>query len=884
MAGEGATEFGSIKAVLTLDKSDYVAGLKAAGVQADELGRHDPKIHVEVNAKEAIAQLTAIQQATARTDESTQRMARNSDTTSRRMRALMAVIIALGPAMVPVAAAAVGLGVGFTAAGVAGILAIVGIKREMEAGTAVGDAFTRQVGVLKDNVLDLSTVAAKGVIVPFREAVADLQKRMPALTGMVSDFSSVTGRTAGLLFSGLLAAFVQLQPLMADVSMYTLDLSRRFNTLMSGPGVVAFGDYIRSVFPQVMADVEAIVGAVLHLVAAFAPLGVGVLSMLGALSSVISSIPVDVLATLATTAYSVYAGFKTFGLIKSLVGGVSGALVKLGISAGIAATGMLALNFAAAGIGAIIAVATFLYTKHADAVRKDQQAVDDYTQALRTSNGVIDENVRRKAFEILQANGAYEAAKKLGIGIDLVTDAALRNGPASLELARQMQAAALAQNEFEAGGKRTGLTSAEVNSSIATLNETLGTNARQFLAAQVGEKDWKVAAESSTVAATAQDVAQASLAAGLGITVTALAAAEASQKKTAEAAAQATVNMQRENDAAGLLKQTFDALTGKQLSVADAQNAFDSSLVNMGTHVTKTGKQVTFTTTSIKDMSSASVALRGQLNGQVHNLERVIEANGGLTNSTDAAKAKYAVMAEQIVQNAKKHGVNEAAVRKYLAGLIDVNNFKPVPTRLDVDTKNAAEKLRVFQTAVNSLTGKTVQIYATAHIDTVRSAGKTALANAMDTANRYATSTAYSTGKKPSSRGVPKGAATGGMVGDVLAGLKRYDSGGLISGAGTGTSDSILAAINGTRQMIRVSNEEFISTAASQRRNRAALEAGNKGAQLAVAGQGGGSTLARIHPDDINAIAAAVQHGAYAGTASGISGVARSVASGRGSR
>lgn len=818
MPDEGATQFGSIKAVLTLDKSDYVAGLKAAGVQADELGKHDPKIHVEVNAKEAIAQLLAIQQATARTDQSTQRLARNSDVSSRRMRALMTAIIALGPAIIPVAAAATGLGVGFTAAGVAGVLAIVGIKREMEQGTVLGAAFTRQVDVLKGNVKDLSLIAAKGVLGPFRDAVADLQRRMPALTGMVGDFSVITGRTASALFSGLLAAFVQLEPLMADVSMYTLDLSRRFNALMSGPGVVTFGDYVRSVFPQVMQNIEDIVGAVLHLVAAFAPLGVGVLGMLGALSSLISGIPVEVLATLATTAYSVYAGFKTFTLIRGLILGVSSGLVKLGVSAGIAATGMTALTVASAGIGAIIAVATFLYSKHAEAVRKDQQAVDDYTQALRTSNGVIDENVRSTAFKQLQDNGAFDAAKKLGISLNLVTDAALGSTYASRQLALEMSNAAKAQNEFEAGGARTGKTSAEVNSALATLNASVGTNTRQFADAQQAQKDWAAASQPTTVAANAQERAQAALAGKLGSTYTALQAAIQAQKQTADSTAAATLQMQLQNDAAGLLRGTLDLLNGKALSAAEAQNAFDSSLANMGTHVTKTGKQVTFTTTSIKDMSSASVALRGQLNGQIANLQRVVEANGGMANSTGKAKAEMVKMRQQIIDNAVAHGVDRKAVTAYVDSILKIPKSVP-PTKLDIDSKAALTKLAAFKAALAGLKNKTVVV---------------------TTQGRFINNQA-APGSKSTVGGQVKGSgATGGLI---LDGVKRYDSGGLITGPGTGTSDSILAAISGTANMIRVSNQEFISTAASQRRNRAALEAGNKGATLTATRPGGGDGI-----------------------------------------
>jgi hypothetical protein len=48
-----------------------------------------------------------------------------------------------------------------------------------------------------------------------------------------------------------------------------------------------------------------------------------------------------------------------------------------------------------------------------------------------------------------------------------------------------------------------------------------------------------------------------------------------------------------------------------------------------------------------------------------------------------------------------------------------------------------------------------------------------------------------------------------------------------------------MAMVAQTQQLVRLSTGEFISTDASRRRNRAALEAGNRGAQLEVAGKGG---------------------------------------------
>ena len=63
--------------------------------------------------------------------------------------------------------------------------------------------------------------------------------------------------------------------------------------------------------------------------------------------------------------------------------------------------------------------------------------------------------------------------------------------------------------------------------------------------------------------------------------------------------------------------------------------------------------------------------------------------------------------------------------------------------------------------------------------------------------------------------------------------LPGFATGGYVSGAGTGTSDSIMA---------RLSDGEFVVNAAATKRNRALLEAINSNERVSVAG-GGGSVV-----------------------------------------
>ena len=634
--------------------------------------------------------------------ESNKKVGSSSKDASVGMGTLIAGLLAVGPAIVPIAAGAAGLAVGFGGMGAAGILALVGIKQQMAAGTPVGGAYTSMVGTLKGDLTQLGATAAKGVLGPFQHEIANLQTQMPALNGIIGEFSVITGKTAGLLVSGLVAAFISLEPLARDVGVYVLNLSQRFATLMTGPGVKSFGDYIRSVFPAVMATVESVVTAVVHLVAAIAPMGMGSLGILRMLTDVINAIPVDVLATLAQTAAAVYIGFKSYGLLSAGVSALGSALASMGVSAETAATGMVALNIAAGVIGVAIAAATLLFSANANSTRQATQAANDYADALRTSNGAIDENIRQMTVKNLSDSGALAAARQLGLSLSTVTDAALGNSTALAAVTTTSKPFhdALILSEQGAGKSSAAITS---NGHAADLlAAALGGTNTALKAGQQTYKDQAAAVAGGTVAMSAQAVAQQKVAATAGTTVTALAAATAGQQATRDAAAQAAAKMYIENDAAGILKTSLDLLNGKAISAAQAQNSFDSSLVNMGDHVDKTGKKITFTTTSINDMSSASVALRTELIGQVTSLENVVEANGGLTDSTGKALPQLAAMRQQIIDNAVAHGVDRAAVTAYIDSVLKIPKSVP-PTKLDVDKAAAEVKIAVFQKGIDAI-------------------------------------------------------------------------------------------------------------------------------------------------------------------------------------
>jgi len=753
-------------------------------------------------------------------DGSNKKIAKSGQDAGRGMGAIVAAVLLLGPALVPIIQATVGLGFGFGAMGVAGVLAIVGIVQEIKAGTVVGVQFSAMLATLKGDLTTLGAAAARGVLGPFQASVAVLQSQMPALNGLIGEFSTITGKAAGVLVNGLVAAMISLAPLGRDASVYILTLTQRFAGLMSGQGVVAFGDYVRSVFPQVMQAIGSIVGAFAHLLDAIAPLGLGALTILQDFGDLINAIPTNVLAVLIQLASSVYIGFQAWKLLSGPIdalsaslklNGVPAALQSVGISAETAAAGVRTLTIAAGVIGAVLAVATLVYSAFADSQRQNTQAANDFADAIRADNGALGENTRAMAAKKLQDSGALELGRALGLSMSTLTDYTLGNAAAVKEVT------AVLNSKFGPAVASNGAQMTDAQQKAIKLGEALNGTSSEVGAGAEKQKELAAATATTTATVDPARAAQDAFAVSIGTTSAALATATTGQQTTADAAANAAAKMYVENDAAGILKSSLDTLNGKALNAAQAQNSFDSALANMGDHITTTGKKITFTTTSIGDMSTASVALRGQLNSQVTDLQNVVEANGGLSDSTGKARAQMVTMRQQIIDNAVAHGVNRDAVTAYVDKLLAIPATIP-PTKLDIDAAHAAEVIAGIKAQVASIAAQPIVLSFTANYS---AAVSTALAAARA---------------------------------NIVLNLPGHAGGGLLTGPGSGTSDSILGVTASGVPIARVSPGEFVVTAAATAKNRALLDAINSGQQGSAGGGGGSGGPIRIDPGDMNAL------------------------------
>ncbi|MCZ9884047.1 AAA family ATPase [Arthrobacter sp. B2a2-09] len=627
------------------------------------------------------------------------------------------VLIALAPALLgpatAIAASAVGLGVAFGVMGGAGVAAILGIKKEMADGTAVGNQYAAGLGALKSDFSELGSTSATAMLSAFNNAVGDTNVKMPFLNQALHDGSAALGNMGGTALRGVLDGLQQMNPLIQDGS---VQLSKFVTWLFSFNGTNGFTQFIqyaRDNLPGTMTLIENLVTLAGRILAAYAPLGPAVLDFLNRFTGLLNGLPLPVLAGIVTTATTIAPAFNiaktavnTFGdtaILSALKVDALGVSVNLAVPVVGILTAILA--------GAAMAMAT-----SAAGTANASAAVQDYTQALKDDDEELGKHVRLQAAKALSDAGAYDAARTLGISQTVLTDSlmgvagaqdivneAVKRGKAFQEDNTQnvisSTSHALVQSEAQRNtAKAIDVVTGALNSQSGAISKSKQDNL-----------DQAAAMNTTTGALTAQQIAMQGQAALYGSSVPVYQAAVKSQQDLADQAAQTTANMIQQNDAAGLLKMALDGLNGKAISAAQAQNAFDSQLANMGTHVDTTGKKIQFTTANIGDMSAASVALRGQLNSQVQGLQAVVEANGGLNDSTGQAKAEMEKMRKQIIDNAVAHGVDKDAVTAYVDKLLTIPASVP-PTKLEIDKAKAEADIAAFQAHVDAVHGKTVDL------------------------------------------------------------------------------------------------------------------------------------------------------------------------------
>lgn len=490
MADEGPTTTGSINAKLNLDIDEFTRKIEEAAAKADRLdGKHvDVKADANVGAalaglealqvaenKVRIAQLNlddvnkktgATEQAKLRaqnqlitaesqlaklkagsvnvSNQDTEATKRNTDAKREnaaagdQQAAVMGTLIGASPVLLggaaALTAALTALAGGFAVAGAAGILAIGGIKDEMAAGTALGNQYSRGLQTLKTDMDSLGSASAAHLLSGFDRIVQDVNQHMPLLNSVVTQGADSLGRMSGELVNGLLQALAMARPLLEAGEHGLEGMVHWISAMPSSNGFSQFIQYAIANLPGTVHLVEDLVGAAGHLIASVAPMGPTVIAVLDGVAKAIEAIPTPILGEVTTLALGAYGAFKAWSALAPIIEGVGGAVATVGAEIGFAVPAVGILSVALMGMGAMFGIA------------KDQQnaavgTMDSYTDAVQRDSGALGDNTAAQLTNNLAKDGAYDKARKLGIGHQELNDAIMKGGPALQDVTDRMNRA-----------------------------------------------------------------------------------------------------------------------------------------------------------------------------------------------------------------------------------------------------------------------------------------------------------------------------------------------------------------------------------------------------------------------------------------------------------
>jgi hypothetical protein len=711
VSDQGPTTVGSIVGKLRMDRERWLADLAATKSEIRQLEAMDPDIHIDTNAASAIAQLQATAAAadvlgakeedlgrkTRRATEETVQANEANRTSVSRIGAITTAVALLVPLLTPVAAAAVGLGGAFLGMGAAGVLALFGIHSEMEKGTSTGRAYQAGLDTLHASLSTLSRTAAVAMLSSFRRSVADVAGAMPFLNTQVGQFSSLLGESGANAVSGVINALRVLNPLFVTAAVYLRSLTAGFQEWTQGSGIEQFGGYALATLPQVVDVLGKLSSMVMHILEALAPLGTIGIAVLSGIADMITAIPVDVLSQLIVTITWGAVAFKAWGFVAPMLATIATQMGAVSAATTIA-TGPI--GWVVAGLAALAGILAVIVASNTGATR----AMQDYTAAVQADSGAIGENIRQKVAMKLLDSGAYDAAKKLGISLEVVTDATLGNKDALAALAPYMKAANGDQGALADISKETGVQAIVAAKSILTLADGVKTNGAAIAGEIDRYKTLQDAVKVTTSVTKEQQWADEAAAAAVGVSVEAIQEARKSQDGMKDATAKATAEMYLQNDAAGLLQQSLDLLNGKTLSAEDAQNQFESQLVRLTDTLNTNG-------TSLDGMTEGAIANRGALIDLVKSAQDSAVAYRDQGHSSDEARQKMIDAKQAIVDQMVANGANRDSVQAYIDKLFQIPDYIP-PTKIEADTSAATAAVQGFQTWVSQRVA-TIQVRAT---------------------------------------------------------------------------------------------------------------------------------------------------------------------------
>ncbi|MDX3343712.1 hypothetical protein PV409_37820 [Streptomyces sp. ME02-6979.5a] len=680
--------------------------------------------------------------------------------------------------------------------------------------------------VLKDEYADWSDGLAADTLAPVNKSFAILNGLLPKTSGLVKGTSRELDRTMTILAGGMQSPGLdQLNQRFERFATGTLrkvnnalvDLMRTSDTGKVAGGMSEFMEYARANGPAAADTVKQLGQALLNVLEAGSDVGVGLLQVVNVLAKLVASVPPEAIATMLQLAFAIKAvQLAAVGMAaaRTAVAGFATSLVAMRVAAA-GAPGRLAAVTAAIGTmsrGAKLAAAgtgiglLVIALMELNQIGRDAPPdVDKMTSSLARfadSGKVAGEMARVFGKDLSGLVATLNVMGSTGKGADFF--AAFEKSPVNLKEAKR---------EFEA-----------LDKSLASLVS----NGKADLAAAglARIKEQMATAGHST--------------AGLKDRLTeykeALAAAAFEEQLAADAMGlfgQQALAVQTKLDAqkasADGLRQSIQALNDQHRAGLGGMIGFEAAIDSA--------------TAAIKGNEEALSMSGGQLNLNSEKARTAATALNDLAAKTDEAAAQarqsgaswstvngiYAKGRAALIRSADAMGLNRNEAKALADQILQTPNKT---AKLKGNLEDLEGKLATAKAKLKSVPDSRQAKVRAEISDLQRKVGQaryelSRLGNKSVTiTTRYVTVGDSSAARRSGSHGSQLKYAAGGLVG--------FPSGGMVSGPGTGTSDSILA---------RVSNGEFVvkakSVAKYGARFLAAINEGRLGMASTMSGAGG---------------------------------------------
>lgn len=372
---------------------------------------------------------------------------------------------------------------------------------------------------------------------------------------------------------------------------------------------------------------------------------------------------------------------------------------RFGRIAGTAAAAGTGLRLAAGGIvsalggpfGLAIAGVTLglglLAGKQEEAAQRaanHKRDVASLTEALRLSNGAIDENIRKQQAQLLQSEGVADKFKDMGIGLDELTAATLKQGGAYDDLHSRLEAIALAESDLIANAESGNITREYNERGLAAndLIRILEDYGGKTNEAQRKSKELDAAIKNGT--ASMLDATESGR--------TFAGAMKTLSDRTATA-----------DDKARALKSALDALSGGQVgldeALANVNEQFDRLGDTFGKNIDKSkgfGNELLTNAGRINTATENGRRLRDSLEEITSSTVNVAQRTFDMTGSLDEAQKVVQESRDRFVGMAEKMGISREAAAK----LADQMGLIPEQVATVIETPGMSDvqkELLIFQ-------------------------------------------------------------------------------------------------------------------------------------------------------------------------------------------